>query len=163
MDIVVNAPVKAGVRRDRTKGLFNYFQAWKIERLKAALDPLKTIPAFAPPKPKVSDGIQTLLRVCNSTFVDKSFINSLEKSFVDCCLAPIDVTDTDKEYKVYRSHKHGSMAKSFFSPSFIPPEQGSLGDLVADVDVFTRNDGDMGESDVEESDEESDEESEESD
>ena len=113
MDLVVNSPVKAGVRRDRTRSLFNYFQSWIIDRLKAAIDPSKPIPAFAPPKPKVSDGIFNLLAVCNSTFVDKSFIASLEKCFQDCCIAPIAVTETNKEYKVYRSHKHGSMAKSF--------------------------------------------------
>ena len=35
MDLVVNAPVKAKVRRDRVTKLYNDFQAWKIRRLQA--------------------------------------------------------------------------------------------------------------------------------
>ena len=35
MDLVVNAPVKAAIRRDRANELFTYAQAFKIEWLKA--------------------------------------------------------------------------------------------------------------------------------
>ena len=43
------------------------------------------------------------------------------------------------------------MAKNFFSSSFIPPEQGSLGELVTDMEVFTRNDDDADDCDDDES------------
>ena len=48
----------------------------------------------------------------------------------------------DKQFmsaSVYTSHKHGSMAKSFFHPDYVPTEQGSLGELVEDMEVVTRN------------------------
>ena len=33
MDLVVNGPVKAGIRRKRCDQLFEYFQDWKLRRL----------------------------------------------------------------------------------------------------------------------------------
>ena len=35
MDLIVNAPVKSGIRRERCEQLFDYFQNWKIQRLEA--------------------------------------------------------------------------------------------------------------------------------
>ncbi|KAL3906753.1 MAG: hypothetical protein SGPRY_010433 [Prymnesium sp.] len=35
MDLVVNAPVKSAIRRDRIQRLFTYFQTWKCQRMQA--------------------------------------------------------------------------------------------------------------------------------
>lgn len=53
MDLVVNAPLKAGIRRDRVQSLFSYFQSWKIARLMdERLSPEEQKkPPFSPPKP----------------------------------------------------------------------------------------------------------------
>ena len=55
MDLVVNSPVKAGIRAEIAASLFEYFQQWKFERMRAERD--KTaLPVFAPPKPNMSAG-----------------------------------------------------------------------------------------------------------
>ena len=137
MDLVVNAPVKAAVRRDRCKYLYDFFQAWKVRRLKAQLD--KTpLPAFAPPKPKVVDGLRTLFNIGKTTFVADGFQTSLAKAFVDCCISPVDVTDTHWEFKIYKDHKHGSMNKhDFFQSPETDPELGNLGVIVEAIDATT--------------------------
>ena len=33
MDLVVNGPIKAGIRRARIQAIFDYFHSWKIRRL----------------------------------------------------------------------------------------------------------------------------------
>ena len=116
----------------RTLKLFDQFQLWKIARLTAERD--KTpLPPFQPPKPLVSDGIETLLHLTNTTFVNPKFQSSLEKCFVSCCLAPETVTDTHWEFKEYKVHKHGSMASyDVFGPlgrsaTTKDSELGSLG------------------------------------
>ena len=35
MDVIVNSPLKAAVRRARCSALFDYFQDWKLRRLLA--------------------------------------------------------------------------------------------------------------------------------
>jgi hypothetical protein len=72
MDLIVNGPVKAGIRRARCEDLFDYFQSWKVKRLQAVIN--KTpLPHFNPPKPKVADGLRILFKVCDNTFKTESF------------------------------------------------------------------------------------------
>ena len=72
MDLIVNGPVKAGIRRARCEALYDYFQSWKVKRLQAQVN--KTpLPKFQPPKPKVTDGLLTLLKVCDETFATDAF------------------------------------------------------------------------------------------
>ena len=53
MDLVVNGPLKAAIRRHRTRMLLSYFTSWKVSRLNAMVkgDPL---PPFKPPKPSIT-------------------------------------------------------------------------------------------------------------
>ena len=51
MDLVVNSPLKAAIRRQRCRDLFKYFQEWKINRLQAVVSKVP-LPPFAPPKPR---------------------------------------------------------------------------------------------------------------
>ena len=72
MDLIVNGPVKAGIRRARCDELFDFFQNWKIQRLQA-LAQKKPLPKFQPPKPKVADGLRIVCKVCNETFETEKF------------------------------------------------------------------------------------------
>ena len=67
MDLIVNGPVKSGIRAARIDALFDYFQSWKIKRLQhAAKKDDSEPPPFAPPKPKLVDGLRTLLKRCST-------------------------------------------------------------------------------------------------
>ena len=63
MDLVVNAPLKAGIRRVRCDQLFDYFQNWKLTRVKEAAKSadVRKLPPWAPPKLSVADGIRTVI------------------------------------------------------------------------------------------------------
>ena len=41
MDLIVNGPVKSGIRRARCAELYNYFQNWKLKRLEATVRALR--------------------------------------------------------------------------------------------------------------------------
>ena len=69
LDLVVNAPLKAGIRRQRVERLFAYFQNWKFERLRDSTLPAneQERPPFNPPKPTLVDGLTSLLHTVNTT------------------------------------------------------------------------------------------------
>ena len=84
MDLVVNAPLKAAIRRKRTAGIYDYFQTWRFQRARELAKPeseRKLIP-FEPPKPKLIDGLRTVLEVEETTLMTDKFKNSLRKCFV---------------------------------------------------------------------------------
>jgi hypothetical protein len=142
MDLIVNSPFKAGARRARCEDLFDYFQAWKIRRLKAERDGTAR-PPFSPPKPTVADGLQTLITVLNTTLATTKFQTSMQRCFVDVGLAPYNVTDVEKFYRVYTDHKRGSLNPKLWKPEFCMPEGSGLGDVIDacdDMQVVTRLD-----------------------
>ena len=147
MDLVVNAPVKAAVRRERATALFDYFQSWKIARLKAERDKLNTMPEFKPAKPKLADGISTLLKICDTTFKADKFVASLSRCFVDVCLAPESVTTTEATYKMYKAHTHGTLNPAHFSWVAGHEMLGCLAEAVTDMNVTTRNEDEGDDSD----------------
>ena len=108
MDLVVNGPVKAGIRRKRIEVIFNYFQNWKIKRLQHAAVPAQQElpPAFAPPKPTQAEGIKTVLEVLNTTLTTEKFQESMRRCFVAVGLAP----DTSGAYVQYSPSRKGYIA-----------------------------------------------------
>ena len=118
--------VMAKVRRDRVASLYSNFQQWKIQRLQATLNKTEP-PPFNPPKPKVADGLKTPFSMEGTTFADQKFKDSLKRCFVDSCIAPHCVTETDVEFKVYKNHKHGSLNPTGLFDADGDPELGSLG------------------------------------
>jgi hypothetical protein len=58
MDLVVNGPLKAAIRRTRVDVLLDYFQEWKFRWAMALTKPEadRVLPAFAPPKPRLTRG-----------------------------------------------------------------------------------------------------------
>ena len=161
MDLVVNSPVKAALRRDRERLLFHQFQAFKVARLKAKLEK-KPLPEFNPPKPKVHEGIRSLLSINSTTFADPRFKRAMSKCFIDVSIAPDEESnETEMHFKEYKAHKHGSLApnghfKQYHSDHLL----GSLGMAIDSLDgalVETRNDAmnaDLSDEDGDESDEE---------
>ena len=83
MDLIVNGPVKIGIRRDRIQAMFDYFQAWKIKRLQhTALQDGTQPPEFQPPKPKQAAGIATLLKVMKESLETPKFQDSMRRCFI---------------------------------------------------------------------------------
>ena len=127
MDLAVNSPVKSGIRADRCQFLFEYFQQWKVERLRAEIAK-KEPPIFSPPKPTLQSGIKTLIKVVTIDLATPAFLGSMRRCFKDVGLIPITETATDRTYRNYEEHKHGSLNPNLF-PNL--PASGTLGELVA--------------------------------
>ena len=142
MDLIVNSPLKAGARKERCQRTFEYFQAWKIRRLKAQRDKAEP-PPFEPPKPTVADGLLTLMKVLSTTLATTKFEDSMRKCFVDVGLAPAEVSPDTATYKIYTEHKRGSLNPKLWQPEFCVPDGASLADAIDaydEMEIMTRSD-----------------------
>ena len=121
MDLVVNGPLKAHMRRFRCASLFAYFQSWKLKWLQGLLKPAGTrvMPAFTPPKPVLIDGLNMLRTVSAEAFSKAEFKQGLVRAFVKVGLA--ESVDTGNFYN-YTSHSRGTMP-AILAPADSPSEE----------------------------------------
>ena len=139
MDLVVNGPVKAGIRRERIAAIFEYFQNWKIKRLQhdAVVGQDKPPPAFQPPKPKVAEGLRTLLNVLDGSLSTKEFKASLRKCFVEVGL----LEDDNKCFKQFHFQKKGFLTRHIPQVQS-PSDTGvSVGEIASEVALTSRPTG----------------------
>jgi len=96
MDLTVNGPLKAAIRRARCKALFYYFQGWRLKHALAQLgvpEGLRDsvpLPAYKPPMPTLEDGLRTLFATLNERFTTPEFRDGLRRTFQHVGLAPVD-------------------------------------------------------------------------
>ena len=137
MDLVVNGPVKAGIRRERIAAIFDYFQNWRIKRLQhdAVVGQDKPAPAFQPPKPKVAEGLLTLLSVLDGSLGTEDFKASLRKSFVDVGL----LEDDSECFKQFNFKKKGYLTKNIRQ---VHDAGVSVGEIASEVALTSRPTGD---------------------
>ena len=137
MDLVVNGPLKAHMRRFRCASLFAYFQSWKLKWLQELLKPAGTrvMPAFTPPKPVLIDGLNMLRTVSAEVFAKDEFKQGLVRAFVKVGLA--ESVDTGN-FCNYTSHSRGSMP-AILAPADSPSEeQFTLGNVAAELELEPR-------------------------
>ena len=142
MDLVVNGPMKAGIRNARAMALYNYFQSWRIARMSAEINH-KPLPPFAPPKPTVEDGLRTLLEVIDTNLATSAFQKSMVKTFVQVLLL--------KDQKTQQYMKYSGKGKGSLIVGGIPKEEESddtsctFADLAVDVAVVNKEVDEEGE------------------
>jgi len=128
-DLIMNGPYKAGIRRARCRGLFSFFQNWKIKRLHELAKPVdqRVLPPFDPPKPTVAEGLLTGLKVEAEVFTKKEFKLALKKCFVNAGQAP----QQDGSFIKYTGKsKMGSLVKTLLPKGAAEEnEMGSLAQL----------------------------------
>ena len=132
MDLVVNGPYKAGLRRERTASLFDYYQSWKLKRLQAERDKAD-LPPFAPPKPTVPTGLRMALKVGQETLEKPTFIEGMRRAFVAVGLSK----QCDGTYVKYSQHCKGVMY-TLPNSTIESPSTASLGEVAADLDLEPR-------------------------
>ena len=81
MELVVNGPLKAAIRRDRSLNQFKYVQGWKIKRLTALASKPKP-PRFKPMAPKLVDGMKALYTCLNTTLRSEASQAFIKQCFV---------------------------------------------------------------------------------
>ena len=134
MDLVVNGPLKAHMRRFRCASLFAYFQSWKLKWLQELRKPAGTrvMPAFTPPKPVLIDALNMLRTVSAEVLSKDEFKQGLVRAFVKVGLAEVVGTGT---FYNYTSHSRGSMP-AILAPADSPSEeQFKLGNVAAELEL----------------------------
>ncbi len=146
MDLVVNGPLKAHMRRFRCTELFNYFQSWKLTWATELAKPAGTrvMPAFLPPKPLLIDGLNTLTTVSKDVFATPAFKKGVASAFVKVGL----IKAPSGKFVEYTSHSRGDMLLILAPADSVKAEEFAVVDLEAPDDL----DADVGLEAAEESD-----------
>jgi hypothetical protein len=134
MDLVVNGPLKAAIRRKRCEKLFAHFINFKAKCAQELLKETRTMPVFAPPKPTLVDGLHCLIETTKTDFAQPSFQDGLRRAFVLVGLAP----NKDGIYANYASHSRSHL-KAVLAPADSPSDDMFvLGDVAAEVEMEAR-------------------------
>jgi hypothetical protein len=135
MDLLVNGPIKAGIRRARVDALFGFLQNWKIQRLQHAAKKDGTLPPeFKPPKPTQAQGLLCLFSVVKESLMTPKFKQSMKECFYHVGLAP----DPDGKFAVYSPTKKGVLARVI--PQCATTEDAvSVGEIVSEVALTSRS------------------------
>ena len=95
MDLVVNGPLKAVLRRRRSWALFAALQAHRLRVAQAAsaasaAGGAAAAPLWAPPKPRLADGLHAVCDAHAVDFATPAFRAGMRRSFVSVGLAPVE-------------------------------------------------------------------------
>ena len=140
MDLVVNAPLKAGIRSVRCNQLFDYFQSWKLKRLQEASKPanVRKLPPWAPPKMSIADGIRAVIEVEETVLATPKFRKSMRKCFVSVGLKKDPVTD---EYVNFCHSKSGTISHLHREVERLQDNESfCIGDEAMQLDMVKRPD-----------------------
>ena len=133
MDLVVNGPVKSGIRRRCITAVFDYFQSFKIKRLQhKPADGLP--PAFASPKPTQAQGITTVLAVLQESLSTDSFKASMRRCFISVGLWR---QEGNGDFMLYAQTKKGVM-QQIMKPSHSSDDAVTVGEIAAEVALTSR-------------------------
>ena len=102
MDLVVNAVLKAEMRKLRAKMVYDALDQFRQELSTWSIcvrdDNTLTKPTFNPPKPTYKDGVQTMLNIHHGKLKSVQFQDSLKKCFEKVGLIPFNEHGAYKEY-----------------------------------------------------------------
>lgn len=103
MDVTVNAPLKAAIRRMRCSALYTYMQDFQLRYRESLVTRAGTtgstsqaLPRFDPPKPTVKQAITTVIAACQSSLATDDFRKSLKRCFVSVGIAPYPDVSADR-------------------------------------------------------------------
>ena len=122
LDLVVNGPLKACIRRHRAKRLVEYFAKFKelYEKEQEKDEKDRETPKWDPPKPSMYQCIQDLMELMVSPapdfgFRDPKFIKGVVKSFIDVGLA--FQSEDDKTFIPYNDTSNAGTMDMKLKPS----------------------------------------------
>jgi len=98
MDLNINGPLKAYMRRYRGDQCFDYMQNFQIEADKASEEG-NPLPSFTPSLPRVHDGLNMLLSATKEMFQKPQFSGGLQRIFIKVGLARDP--DRDNQFRSY--------------------------------------------------------------
>ena len=117
--------------------MFDYFQAWKFDWLKAQLKPqaFRTLPPFSPPKPTLIDGLNLLRNVSASLFQSSEFKAAIQRAFVKVGLAE----EASGTFRSFTGSTRGTIAVGYFKPADdVPDDEFTLESVAVEMDMEPR-------------------------
>jgi len=130
MDVAINAPLKAALRRARVTALADEFRTWSaLCSARLARDAKAPMLPFAPPPSRVDEGIRNVLDAVTTVFAEEDFSNGIRRTFFNVGLAP----DSGGRFRRYCT-----TPEVLLSAPMKPDLTFSMADLVATIDVVGR-------------------------
>ena len=117
--------------------MFDYFQAWKFDWLKAQLKPqaFSKLPPFSPPKPTLIDGLNLLRNVSASLFQLSEFEEAIQRAFVKVGLAE----EASGTFRSFTGSTCGTIAVGYFKPADdVPDDEFTLESVAVEMDLEPR-------------------------
>ena len=105
MDLIVNAVVKAAMRKNRIHHILGYFNKYKDDvRASQRLLRNHQSPEFRPPAPCIIDGVKALFDCLNNQLRQESFQLSVHRVYQSVGLAPMHTANTgERIFALYPS------------------------------------------------------------
>ena len=144
MDLVVNAPLKAGMKWYRCNDLYIYLADYKREAL-AALAAKLPLPVFAPPPTTLAGGISAFLDTVDSRLSSSRFQAGLSRCFIGVGLARVpDDQLGEGTFRTYTGPASVASLKANFAPADYDysEEKIMLSDITNDIVVEAAEDTD---------------------
>ena len=118
----------------RVEALFNFFQAWKIQRLQHAAQKDGSLPPpFKPPKPTQDQGLLTIFKVIKESLETPKFEKSMRQCFIKVGLWP----DVEGKFVEFSYTKKGTI-KQLIPPVPSSDDHISVGEIAAEVALTSR-------------------------
>ena len=121
--------------------MFEYFQAWKVDWLKAQLKPqaLRKLPPFSPPKPTLIDGLNLLRNVSASLFQSSEFKAAIQRAFVKVGLAE----EASGTFRSFTGSTRGTIAVGYLAPADdVADDEFTLQSVAVEMELEPRHVGD---------------------
>ena len=95
LDLVVNGPLKANIRKNRACVLYNSFQDYKVDRAEDSMLPLEQRKNldFDPPKPTLIGGLKDIFQLFAEGFTEMSFKECITRTFIKTGTLPINYAE----------------------------------------------------------------------
>ena len=110
MDVSVNGPVKAAMRKMRIELSFDYFSEFRANYYQAKAEG-KDLPKFDPPVPTMPDGIAALAQLRDDLFADGKFRDNLRDTFIKVGLRKTFPGHLRPYFVKYTDKSRGSLCK----------------------------------------------------
>ncbi len=102
MDLVVNGPLKARMRKIRCEHLYEQLQVYKKTFDKLKQQGFSSYPPFRPRVPTIEDGIDMVMEASFTLFQDQKFKTSVQRTFVK-----VGLTKNEQgKFVEYREHNY---------------------------------------------------------
>ena len=113
LDLVVNGPLKANIRKNRANVLYKSFQEYKVDRAADNLLPVEQRKnlAFDPPKPTLIGGQKDIFQLFADGFTETKFMECITRTFIKTGTLPINYKEPTQPafFSIYKKEEQSGL------------------------------------------------------